>query len=259
VTHPAVEVTDLWFTYPDGRRALCGLDLRIEHGQRVALLGPNGAGKTTLALHLNGIHTPEAGTVRLGETPVAEPNLAEVRRRVGLVFQDPDDQLFMPRIWDDIAFGPANLGLRGDELAARVDEALSAVGARHVAERTSHHLSGGEQRRAALATVLAMLPDVVVLDEPTAGLDPAGRRSLVELLRSLAVTQLVATHDLPFAAELCDRAVIISGGEVVADGAPAELLADEELLAVHGLELPFGFDPGAIPHTSSAGQARTSP
>jgi cobalt/nickel transport system ATP-binding protein len=246
MTAPAVRVSGLRFAYPDGRQALQGVDLRIELGQRVALLGPNGAGKTTLALHLNGIYQPDAGDIEIGGLAVARANLAEIRRRVGLVFQDADDQLFMPTVREDVAFGPANLGLRGDELAGRVSEALEAVDAAGLAGRAPHHLSGGERGRVALATVLAMRPDILVLDEPTSALDPAGRRELVGVLRGLAMTQLVITHDLPFALELCERAVIIDGGRVVADGPTADLLADEPLLHAHRLELPFGFNPRTV-------------
>ena len=231
------------FRYPDGHEALRGFDLLVGAGERVALLGPNGAGKTTFALHLNGIHMPDAGTVRVGDLEVAETNFGEVRRRVGLVFQDADDQHFMPTVAEDVAFGPANLGLRGPELDARVAEALAAVDAAELAARTPHHLSGGERRRVALATVLAMRPDLLVLDEPTSGLDPAGHRELVAVLRSLPMTQLVITHDLPFALELCERAVIVDGGRVVADRATADVLTDADLLARHRLALPFGFDP----------------
>ncbi len=241
-----VDVRGLRFTYPDGHEALLGLDLRVEAGQRVALLGPNGAGKTTLALHLNGINMPDQGVVRIGELTVAEQVLPEIRRRVGLVFQDAHDQLFMPSVAEDVAFGPANLGLRDAELDARVDEALAAVGASELRPRTPHHLSGGERRRVALATVLAMRPDVLVLDEPTSGLDPAGRRELVDVLSTLPMTQLVITHDLPFALELCARSVIIDGGRVVADAATAHLLTDDQLLGRHRLELPYGFDPRIV-------------
>ena len=257
--HAAVEVRGLRYAYPDGREALRGVDLRVEYGQRVALLGPNGAGKTTLALHLNGLHEADAGTVRIGHLPVAPENLAEIRRRVGLVFQDSDDQLFMPTVREDVAFGPANLGLRGAELDARIAEALEQVGAAEVIDRPPHHLSGGEQRRVALATVLAMRPDVMVLDEPTSGLDPAGRRELVDVLKRVPVTQLVITHDLPFALELCERSVIMSGGRVVADGATATVLGDETLLHAHGLELPFGFDPQRIVKRRSADLPRGEP
>ncbi len=237
----ALGVSGLVFTYPDGRRALDHVDLEVRPGERVALLGPNGAGKTTLALHLNGIHRADEGTVRVGDVELTDETVGEIRRRVGLVFQDPNDQLFMPTVADDVAFGPANLGVRGDELAARVDEALAAVNATDSARRAPHHLSGGERRRVAIATVLAMRPDVIVLDEPGSGLDPAGRRELVTTLASLAVTQLIITHDLPMALELCPRSVIMDGGRVVASGPTEELLRDAALLAAHRLELPFGF------------------
>ncbi len=238
---PVVRVAGLRFAYPDGTEALRGLDLEVAPGERIALLGPNGAGKTTLALHLNGIHEPSEGTVEVAGLPVSGEHLAEVRRRVQLVFQDADDQLFMPTVREDVAFGPANLGLVGDEREARVDAALARVHLTELAGRAPHHLSGGEKRRAALATALAMEPDVLVLDEPTSGLDPAGRRELVDLLRTLDQTQLVVTHDLPFALELCERSVVVDGGRVVADAPTRELLRDAELLATHRLELPFGF------------------
>jgi cobalt/nickel transport system ATP-binding protein len=222
------------------------VDLRIEPGERVALLGPNGAGKTTLVLHLNGIHLPATGEVRVAGVPVAKPVLKEIRRRVGIVFQDPDDQLFMPTVRDDVAFGPANLGVRGAELDQRVHAALAAVGMEEVADRPPHHLSFGQRRRVAVATVLAMEPDILVLDEPSSNLDPAGRRELAEVLRSLELTMLMVTHDLPYALELCPRAVVMDHGAVVADGPTAEVLGDRELMAAHRLELPFGFDPGFV-------------
>jgi cobalt/nickel transport system ATP-binding protein len=242
----AIEVAGLAYTYPDGHQALCGVDLCVPRGQRVALLGPNGCGKTTLALHLNGIHRGDRGRVAIGDLEVTNASLAEIRRRVGVVFQDPDDQLFMPSVREDVAFGPANLGLSGAELAARVDEALAAVDAADVADRAPHHLSDGERQRVALATVLAMRPEVLVLDEPTSGLDPAGRRALITVLARQPVAQVVVTQDLPFALELCSRALIMDAGRLVADGATAELLADRELLASHRLELPYGFDPTSI-------------
>jgi cobalt/nickel transport system ATP-binding protein len=237
----AVSVSGVAYAYPDGRQALFGVDLEVGHGERVAVLGPNGAGKTTLALHLNGILKPGAGSVTICGLPVCKQNLREIRRQVGIVFQDPDDQLFLPTVRQDVAFGPANLGLVGDELAARVEEALQAVGLPEVADRVPHHLSFGQRRRVALATVLAMRPQVLVLDEPTSNLDPASRRELVEVLTSLEVAMLVVTHDLPFALQLCERSVILSGGVIVADGSTPDLLADAELLAQHRLELPFGF------------------
>ena len=243
---PALEVRGLAFAYPDGHPALCGVDLRVERGERVALLGPNGAGKTTLVLHLNGIHVPAAGEVRVTGVPVAKPALKEIRRRVGVVFQDPDDQLFMPTVRDDVAFGPANSGVRGAELDRRVHAALAAVGMEGVAERPPHHLSFGQRRRVAVATVLAMDPDILVLDEPSSNLDPAGRRELAEVLRSLDLTMLMVTHDLPYALELCPRSVVMDGGVIVADGPTAEVLGDRELMAAHRLELPYGFDPGLV-------------
>jgi cobalt/nickel transport system ATP-binding protein len=243
---PVIDARGVCFRYPDGHEALRGFDLQVGAGERVALLGPNGAGKTTFALHLNGIHLPDEGVVRIGGLAVEEANFTDVRRRVGLVFQDADDQLFMPTVAEDVAFGPANLGLRGADLTARVTEALAAVGATALADRTPHHLSGGERRRAALATVLAMRPDVLVLDEPTSGLDPAGHRELVDVLRSLPMTQLVITHDLPFALELCERAAVVDGGRVVADRATAAVLSDAQLLAGHRLALPYGFDPTCV-------------
>jgi cobalt/nickel transport system ATP-binding protein len=232
------------FTYPDGRLALTGVNLTIEPGERLAMLGPNGAGKTTLALHLNGIYTADKGSITIDELDVVEDNFSEVRRRVGLVFQDSNDQLFMPTVGEDVAFGPANLGLVGAGLTERVDHALEAVDGVMFADRPPHHLSGGERRRAALATVLAMEPDVLVFDEPSAGLDPAGRRELITMLSAQPMTQLLITHDLPLALELCPRAVIMNEGKVVADGETRTLLADGELLAANRLELPFGFSPG---------------
>ncbi|MEX5631812.1 energy-coupling factor ABC transporter ATP-binding protein [Parafrankia sp. FMc2] len=240
---PAVEIDGLAFAYPDGRQVLFGVDLVIARGERVAVLGPNGAGKTTLMLHLNGILTAGAGSIRIEGLAVAGPKMREIRRRVGLVFQDPDDQLFMPTVGQDVAFGPANLGLRGPELAERVAEALSAVGLAGYADRAPHHLSLGERRRAAVATVLAMRPDVLVLDEPSANLDPAGRRELAEVLGGLDLTLIMVTHDLPYALQLCARSVILDQGVIAADGSTAVLLSNEELMSAHRLELPFGFNP----------------
>lgn len=237
----AVVVAGLEFAYPDGRVALEGVDLSVEPGERLAILGPNGSGKTTLALHLNGIHEPRSGSVTIGGLSVEEANLREIRRRVGLVFQDSNDQLFMPTVGEDVAFGPANLGLDGDDLERRVADALDAVGGSELAARPSHHLSGGERRRAALATVLAMEPDVLVFDEPSSDLDGAGRRELVATLIPLPMTQIIITHDLPLALELCPRAVIMRGGRVVADGSTRDLLLNRALLEENRLELPFGF------------------
>jgi cobalt/nickel transport system ATP-binding protein len=244
---PSLLVEGLAYAYPDGHQALFGVDLRIERGERVALLGPNGAGKTTLVLHLNGILAAGRGQVSVAGLPVAKEHLKEIRRRVGLVFQDPDDQLFMPTVRDDVAFGPANLGLRGAALDARVDRALEQVGLAGLADRPPFHLSFGQRRRAAVATVLAMEPEILVLDEPSSNLDPASRRELAEVLESLDVTVLMVTHDLPYAMQLCPRSVIISGGVIAADGPTRDLLADAGLLAAHRLELPYGFSVPAAP------------
>ena len=249
VVTPSLEVRGLAFAYPDGHQALFGIDLVVDRSERVALLGPNGAGKTTFVLHLNGILSGGAGSVRVGGLEVRPGDrdaLREIRRRVGIVFQDPDDQLFMPTVRDDVAFGPANLGLRGAELETRVASALAAVGMTDVAERPPHHLSFGQRRRVAVATVLAMEPEILVLDEPTSNLDPASRRELAEVLTGLPVTLLVVTHDLPYALELCERSVVLSGGSIVADGRTADVLDDADLLRRHRLELPLGFDPRSL-------------
>ncbi|MFI6350607.1 energy-coupling factor ABC transporter ATP-binding protein [Streptomyces sp. NPDC050560] len=243
---PSLEVSGLAFAYPDGHQALFGVDLTIGQGERVALLGPNGAGKTTLVLHLNGILAAGAGSVRVAGLPVGKRHMAEIRRRVGIVFQDPDDQLFMPTVREDVAFGPAAAGLKGPELDARVHEALRRVGMDDYADRPPHHLSFGQRRRVAVATVLAMEPEILVLDEPSSNLDPASRRELADILRTLDVTVLMVTHDLPYALELCPRAVILSEGVIAADGATGELLSDAGLMRRHRLELPFGFDPASV-------------
>jgi cobalt/nickel transport system ATP-binding protein len=242
----AVHVQGLVYSYPDGSHALRGVDLDITAGERVAVLGPNGAGKTTLILHLNGILLPQAGEVAIGGLPVTKANFKEIRRRVGVVFQDPDDQLFMPTVRDDVAFGPANLGLAGDAVEARVHAALGAVGMDGAGGRPPHHLSFGQRRRVALATVLAMDPQILVLDEPTSNLDPAARRDLADILVTLPVTAIVVTHDLPYALELCPRSVILNDGVIVADGPTADLMGDAELMAANRLELPFGFDPSRV-------------
>jgi cobalt/nickel transport system ATP-binding protein len=243
---PALEVDGVAFAYPDGHQALYGVSLTIRRGERVALLGPNGAGKTTLVLQCNGVLLPGAGRITVAGLPVVTEHLKEIRRRVGIVFQDPDDQLFMPTVAEDVAFGPANLGLHGPELEARVRGALAAVGMEGHADRPPHHLSFGQRRRVAVATVLAMEPEILVLDEPSSNLDPASRRELAEIVSGLDITILMVTHDLPYALQLCPRALIMNGGAITADGPTAELLADAELLAGNRLELPFGFDPAAL-------------
>jgi cobalt/nickel transport system ATP-binding protein len=238
----AISVTELHYSYPDGHAALNGVDLTISAGERVAVLGPNGAGKTTLMLHFNGVLLAGSGRVEIDGAPVTRKNLKDVRRKVGLVFQDPDDQLFMPTVAQDVAFGPANFGYRGEELAERVRRALDAVSLLDQADRSPAHLSGGQRRRAALATVLACDPDILVFDEPSANLDPVARRELADTLAKLESTLLIVTHDLPYAAQLCDRAVVIDEGVIVADDDVGAVLSNAELLARHRLELPWGFE-----------------
>ena len=256
---PVVAVRGLHFSYPDGLLALDGVDLHVHPGERVALLGPNGAGKTTLVLQLNGILMPQEGTVEIAGIPVTKENFTEVRRRVGIVFQDPDDQVFMPTVYEDVAFGPANLGLRGAELESRVQAALAAVGMADRRDRAPHHLSFGERRLVAISTVLAMEPEILVLDEPSANLDPAGRRELAEVLRRLGLTMLMVTHDLPYALLLCDRAVVMNRGRITADGPIEEILSDAALMAANRLEFPFGFDPSVIRRRPWAGPEGSGP
>ncbi|WP_432419776.1 energy-coupling factor ABC transporter ATP-binding protein [Baekduia alba] len=239
----AVEIADLSYAYPDGTPVLDAISITIATGERVALLGPNGAGKTTLALQLNGMLEGATGTVTIGGTPLTPKTRRDIRRRVGLVFQDPDDQLFLPTVRADVAFGPANLGLTGQDLQQRVDQALARVALTDVAERAPHALSAGQRRRAALAGVLAMEPDVLVLDEPSSHLDPAARRELADVLVSLSLTTVLVTHDLPYALELCPRAIVLDQGHVVADGPTREILADDGFMRAHRLELPAGFNP----------------
>jgi cobalt/nickel transport system ATP-binding protein len=243
---PAVAVEGLGFSYPDGHQALFGIDMLIDRGERVALLGPNGAGKTSLILHLNGIFETQTGSVEVSGLRVSRQNLREIRRRVGIVFQDPDDQLFMPTVYRDVAFGPANLGLEENEIRKRVHESLASVRMEAYADRPPHHLSFGQRRRVAVATVLAMDPEILVLDEPSSNLDPASRRELSVILESLDLTMLMVTHDLPYALELCPRSLVINKGRIVADGPTAQIMSDRDLMASNRLELPYGFDPGLV-------------
>ncbi len=241
---PSLQISNLAFAYPDGNQALFGVNLTINKGERVALLGPNGAGKTTLVMHMNGIHPTMQGEVRVAGVLVDVKNkesLKSIRSKVGIVFQDPDDQLFMPTVGEDIAFGPYNMGIRGDELNAVVDEALTQVGMLEFKDRAPHHLSFGQRRRVAVATVLAMKPEILVMDEPSSNLDPASRRELADVVRSLDVTIVMVTHDLPYAMELCERSVILSGGVIVADADTEKVLKDSALLTANRLELPVGF------------------
>jgi len=250
ITHPAphdfafpenggdiLQVTDLHFSYPDGHVALQGVTLHLSEGDKVALVGPNGAGKSTLILHLNGILSGQGG-LSVSGLPLTEKNLPVIRAAVGLVFQNPDDQLFSPTVFEDVAFGPLHMGLPEAEVRARVEEALEQVRMTNYKDRLSHHLSAGEKKRIAIATVLSMHPKILVLDEPTAGLDPRARRALINLLRDLPITMLVSTHDMTMVRELFPRMVVLDEGRIVADGPTTDILNDAALLEAHGLEKP---------------------
>jgi cobalt/nickel transport system ATP-binding protein len=231
-----IAVDDLAFSYPDGQPALRGVSFSVKPGEKVALVGPNGAGKSTLLLHLNGI-LRGSGEVRVGGRAVCDDNLGAIRAAVGLVFQNPDDQLFSPTVIEDVAFGPLHMGLPPTEVRERAQQALERVGMRAYEHRLSHHLSTGEKKRIAIATVLSMDAQILALDEPTAGLDPRARRTLLHLLRDLPTSMLVSTHDLRMVRELLPRTIVLDTGRVVADGPTAELLSDAALLDAHGLEL----------------------
>jgi cobalt/nickel transport system ATP-binding protein len=233
-----VEVRSLRFTYPDETVALRGVTFTIGNGEKVALVGPNGAGKSTLLLHLNGLLTGE-GEISVSGLPLAKSNLPRIRGMVGMVFQNPDDQLFSPTVFDDVAFGPLHMGLPEAEVRKRVQRALAQVEMGDAAGRLSHHLSIGQKKRVAIATVLSMDAEILVLDEPTAGLDPRARRSLIHLLEELPLTMLVSTHDMLLVEELFPRTIILDEGRIVADGETERLMADAALLAAHGLEQPL--------------------
>lgn len=235
--HHSVEIDNLSFTYPDGHIALREVSLHIQPGEKVALIGPNGAGKSTLLLHLNGILRGQ-GVVRVAGLEVKPANLGRVRASLGLVFQSPDDQLFSPTVFEDVAFGPIYQGLPEREVRQCVEEALTAVSMLDYAGRVSHHLSVGEKKRIAIATVLSMKPEILALDEPTSGLDPRARRSLIHLLEALPITMLVSTHDMLLVNELFRRVVVMDEGRIVADGPTSQLLQDAALLEAHGLEKP---------------------
>ena len=232
-----VRVSGLHYSYPDGHVALRGVSLNLCTGDKVALVGPNGAGKSTLMLHLNGI-LDGRGEIQVGGLRLTKENLPVIRSMVGLVFQNPDDQLFSPTVFEDVAFGPLHMGLPEDEVIARVEAALEAVRMTAYRDRLSHHLSVGEKKRIAIATVLSMDPKLLILDEPSAGLDPRARRTLIHLLGELPITMLVSTHDMKLVEELFPRTIVMDDGRIVADGQTKDILEDEKLLNEHGLEKP---------------------
>jgi cobalt/nickel transport system ATP-binding protein len=254
MSHHIVEVKGLSHVYPDGTKALQDIDLRITHGESVAIVGPNGAGKSTLLHHLNGFLAPSSGMVRIGDYPLTRNTLREVRRTVGMIFQDPDDQLFMPTVFDDVAFGPFNLGLPRDEVEKRVKDALDRLGIAHLKDKPPYRLSAGEKRRAAIATVLSMTPDILVLDEPTTGLDPLGRRQIIAILKEFTHTKIIATHDLDMVLDLCPRTVVLFGGQVRADGPTLEIFRDDVLLAECHLERPLSMQGFPACGTEAAGR-----
>ncbi|GAB4146837.1 MAG: ABC transporter ATP-binding protein [Cyanobacteria bacterium J069] len=239
--HNPIHIQQLSYAYPDGTEALREIDLAIAPSERVALVGANGSGKSTLLLHLNGILLPQVGEIVVGEQTVTPENLKDIRNFVGVVFQNPDDQLFMPTVWEDVTFGPMNQGVRGSELERRACVAMQSVGLEphHYGPRSPGNLSGGEKKRVAIAGVLAMQPQVLVLDEPTAQLDPRSRRQLINLLRSLPITQVIATHDLDLAVELCSRTVVLSQGQIVFNGVTERVMANGAFLEDHALESPL--------------------
>lgn len=240
MTH-ALEVRDLRYRYPDGTDALRGVAFTVGAGERVGIIGPNGAGKSTLLLHFNGLlpeGRAEGEHIRVEGVALAPSTLADVRRRVGLLFQDPNDQLFCPTVYDDVAFGPQQLGLSAPEVRSRVTDALAQVGLNGFEKRMPHHLSSGEKRRVCLAGVLACGPSLLALDEPSNSLDPKGRRELIALLRRIPLAQVIATHDLELVVELCQRVVLLANGLIVAEGPTRDVLSDEKLMLAHDLECP---------------------
>lgn len=238
MSHHIVKIEDLGYAYPDGTRALCGVSFSVPHGEAVALVGENGAGKSTLLRHFTGCLLPSEGTFSVGGLKLAKENLPALRRAVGMVFQNPDDQLFMPTVAEDVAFGLRSLGLPETELEGRALKALETVGAAHLRARPPYRLSQGEKRSAAIAGVLAMEPDVLVMDEPTSNLDPLSRRRLINLLKTFRHTRFIATHDLDFALEVCPRTIVIHKGTVTADGPTEEIFRDAALLERSSLESP---------------------
>lgn len=235
-----LEVNGAKYSYPDGRQALKGMNLKVSRGESVGIVGANGAGKSTLLMHFVGVLFPQEGEIRVGGDQVEKKSLPVIRQKLGLVFQDPDDQLFMPTVYEDVAFGPRNYRIPEETVQERVTKALETVGILHLKERQPYKLSGGEKRAATIASVLAMEPEILVMDEPTAALDPKSRRRLIHLLQTFEQTKIIATHDMDMVVDLCERTVILKDGQVIADGPTRKLLTDEKLMEESGLELPLG-------------------
>lgn len=239
MSHHKLEVRDLHFAYPDGQEAIRNMSFVIHHGESVGIIGANGAGKSTLLMLLMGVLFPDRGEVLVGDVHVTKKTLPLIRQRLGIVFQNPDDQLFMTTVYDDVAFGPRNYKLDELEVESRVEQALEMVGITHLKDRAPFKLSGGEKRAAAIASVLSMEPDVLIMDEPTAALDPKSRRRIIRLLNGFRHTKIITSHDLDMTYETCDRIIVIKDGEIAADGPKAEILTNAELLDYCGLEVPL--------------------
>lgn len=239
MSHHKLEVRNLKFSYPDGHEAIKDISFTIHHGESVGIIGANGSGKSTLLMLMMGVLFPDKGEVIAGDIPVTKKTLAMIRQRLGLVFQEPDDQLFMTTVFDDVAFGPRNYNLDENEVKARVEEALQMVGIPHLKDRAPFRLSGGEKRSAAIACVLSMKPDVLIMDEPSSGLDPKSRRRLINILKGFIHTKIITSHDLDMVLETCGRVIVLKDGKVAADGTASEILTNGELLEECGLELPL--------------------
>ena len=239
MSHHLVEFKNVFFRYPDGTEALKGISFRITHGESVGIVGANGAGKSTLLLHMNGYLMPTSGTVTISDLSLTKKTRQDIRRKVGIVFQNPDDQLFMPTVFDDVAFGPLNLGMDETHVRERVHEALRLVNSLDLCNKPPHHLSGGQKSAVAIAAVISMEPDILVMDEPAANLDPKSRRSLITLLKTFAHSKIIASHDLDLILDVCQRCIVIKDGAVVADGPADEILANKILLEENNLELPL--------------------
>ncbi|MEO5358589.1 MAG: energy-coupling factor ABC transporter ATP-binding protein [Nitrospirae bacterium YQR-1] len=239
MSHHLVEFRDVFYSYPDGTTALEGVSFRVLHGESVGIVGANGAGKSTLLMHINGTIIPSGGAITIGDVQLSAKTRQDIRKKVGVVFQNPDDQLFMPTVFDDVAFGPLNLGLSTDKVAEVTSEALSKVGCLDLKDRAPHHLSNGQKCRVAIATVLAMSPDILVMDEPSSNLDPKSRRFLINLLRNFYHTRIIASHDLDLILDVCERCIVIKEGKIAADKPATEVLSDSKLLSENNLELPL--------------------
>lgn len=242
MSHHKIELSQVSYTYPDGNRAIDEISFLIGHGEAIGIVGANGAGKSTLLSILTGIVFPQQGVVRIGDIPVTKKTLNEIRRSIGMTFQDPDDQLFMTTVYDDVAFGPRNLMLDESEVKKRVDEALTEVGMQNIANRPSYRLSGGEKRLVSIATTTAMKPDILIMDEPSASLDPKARRRLMQILKGFSHTKIITSHDLDMILEICERTIVLKNGRIAADGKTAEILTNASLMEECGLEAPLSIN-----------------